>query len=82
MTICKPESAALTSNEDTAKTTSTLPDTGIDSDKEESKMNNSVTCKNYFKSGGTCATVQDYTDVWIRLINQLERSKAALSGAR
>ena len=82
MTICKPKSAALTSNEDTAKTTSTLPDTGIDSDKEESKMNNSVTCKNYFKSGGTCTTVQDYTDVWIRLINQLERSKAALSGAR
>lgn len=45
-------------------------------------MNDPVTCKNYFKSGENCTTVQDYTSVWIRLINQLERSRGALSGAR
>ena len=45
-------------------------------------MNDSVLCKSYFKSGETCTTVQTYTSVWIQLINQLERSKAILSGAR
>ena len=45
-------------------------------------MNDSVLCKSYFKSGETCTTVQAYTSVWIKLINQLERSKAILSGAR
>ncbi len=42
-------------------------------------MNNSV-CKSYFKSGKNSTTVQAYTSVWIQLINQLERSKAILSG--
>lgn len=45
-------------------------------------MNNSVTCKNFFKSGGSSTTVEAYTSVWIRLINQLERSKGVLSGTR
>ena len=44
-------------------------------------MNNSH-CKSYFKSGENCTTVQNYTNVWIQLINQLERSKLILSGAR
>ena len=44
-------------------------------------MNDSI-CKSYFKSGKECTNVQNYTDVWIRLINQLERSKVILSGAR
>lgn len=44
-------------------------------------MNNSI-CKSYFRSGEECTTVQSYTDVWIRLINQLERSKVILSEAR
>lgn len=39
-------------------------------------------CKNCFKSGKDSTTVQDYTSVWIKLINQLEHSRAILSGAR
>ena len=39
-------------------------------------------CKSYFKSGEDCPTVQNYTNIWIQLINQLERSKVILSGAR
>lgn len=61
--------------------TSAPPDTGILSIKEEFMMNDSH-CKSYFKSGENCTTVQTYTNVWIQLINQLERSKAILSGAR
>ena len=45
-------------------------------------MNDPVTCKNYFKCGDNCTTVQAYTSVWIRLINQLERSKGVLSRTR
>lgn len=45
-------------------------------------MNDDVFCKSYFKSGESCTTVQAYTDIWIQLINQLERSKAILSGTR
>ena len=45
-------------------------------------MMSDFTCKSYFKSGKDCTTVQNYTNVWIRLINQLERSKLILSGAR
>ena len=39
-------------------------------------------CKSYFKGGEDCTTVQNYTNIWIQLINQLERSKMILSGAR
>ena len=39
-------------------------------------------CKSYFKIGEDCTTVQNYTNIWIQLINQLERSKVILSGAR
>ena len=39
-------------------------------------------CKSYFKSGEDWTTVQNYTNIWIQLINQLERSKVILSGAR
>ena len=45
-------------------------------------MNDSVICKNYFKSGESCTTAQAYTKVWIQLINQLERSKTTLSGGQ
>ncbi len=40
------------------------------------------TCKNYFKSGENHTTVQNYTNIWIQLINQLERSKAILFGIK
>lgn len=43
---------------------------------------NETICKSFFKSGENCTTVQAYTDAWIRLINQLERSKVILAGAR
>ena len=39
-------------------------------------------CKNFFKTGKPHTTVQIYTDVWIKLIEQLERSKEILSHAR
>lgn len=45
-------------------------------------MMNDSTCKSYFKSGENCTTVQTYTNVWIQLINPLERSKVILSGVR
>ena len=38
-------------------------------------------CKSYFKDGET-TTVQAYTDAWIRLINELERSKMISFGTR
>lgn len=43
-------------------------------------MDHSI-CKSYFKSGKNSTTVQTYTNVWIQLINQMERSKAILSSA-
>lgn len=39
-------------------------------------------CKNLFKNGKPHTTVQIYTDVWIKVIEQLERSKEILSHAR
>ena len=39
-------------------------------------------CKNFFKNGKPHTTVQIYTDVWIKVIEQLERSKEILSHAR
>ena len=44
-------------------------------------MMNDAHCKSRFKSGGDCTTVQAYTNVWIQLINQLERSRMILSSA-
>lgn len=44
-------------------------------------MKNS-TCTNYFKSGENCTTVKDYTNIWIRLINQLEQSKLVMAEAK
>ena len=41
-------------------------------------MNDTI-CKNYFKDGKTSTTVQAYTDAWVRFLNQLEHSRAALS---
>ena len=35
-------------------------------------------CKNYFKSDGKRSGVQAYTDLWIRLIDELECAKANL----
>ena len=35
-------------------------------------------CKNYFKNDGKCSGVQGYTDLWIRLIDELECAKANL----
>lgn len=43
---------------------------------------NEPICKSFFKSGENCTTVQAYTDMWIQLINQLERSKMILAGTR
>lgn len=39
-------------------------------------------CKSFFKNGKPHTTVQIYTDVWIKVIEQLERSKEILSHAR
>lgn len=44
-------------------------------------MHHSI-CKNFFKNGKPHTTVQIYTDVWIKVIEQLERSKEILSHAR
>ena len=41
-------------------------------------MNDAI-CKSYFKDGKTSTTVQAYTDAWVRFLNQLEHSRAALS---
>ena len=42
-------------------------------------MNDTI-CKSFFKDGKTSTTVQAYTAAWVQFINQLERSRAALSG--
>lgn len=44
-------------------------------------MNDTI-CKSFFKDGKTSTTVQAYTDAWIRFIDQLERSRAVLSGIK
>lgn len=41
-------------------------------------MNDTI-CKNCFKDGKTSTTVQAYTGAWVRFLNQLEHSRAALS---
>ena len=41
-------------------------------------MNDTI-CKSFFKDGKTSTTVQAYTDAWVRFLNQLEHSRAALS---
>lgn len=44
-------------------------------------MNDTI-CKSFFKDGKTSTTVQAYTGAWVRFINQLERSRAVLSGIK
>ncbi len=44
-------------------------------------MNDAI-CKSFFKDGKTSTTVQAYTGAWVQFINQLERSRAALSGIK
>ena len=44
-------------------------------------MNDTI-CKNCFKDGKTSTTVQAYTGAWVRFLNQLERSRAVLSGIK
>ena len=41
-------------------------------------MNDAI-CTSYFKDGRTNTTTQSYTAAWVQFINQLERSRAALS---
>ena len=36
--------------------------------------------KNVFRNGKTKPTAEQFTKVWIALINQLEKSKGALAG--
>lgn len=36
-------------------------------------------CKSIFASGKTHLTPEQYTNVWIKLINQLERSKEVVA---
>lgn len=48
-------------------------------------MNNcavTTTCKNVFKGGNTKPASENYTKLWIALINQIERNKQVLAGAR
>ena len=44
-------------------------------------MNKTTNCQSIFKCGASEPTSQDFTRVWITLINQLEPSKAVLAGA-
>lgn len=39
-------------------------------------------CKSIFKSGENKLTPEYYTRIWIALINQVERNKQLLAGAR
>ena len=45
-------------------------------------MNQPDICRSIFKDGETHTTVKAYTDIWIRLINQLERSGGGFPGPR
>lgn len=44
-------------------------------------MNDTI-CKSFFKGGKTSTTVQAYTEAWVRFLNQMERSRAVLSGIK
>lgn len=39
-------------------------------------------CKSVFKGGENQPTPEKYTNIWITLINQIERSKQVLAGTR
>lgn len=39
-------------------------------------------CQSVFRSGESSITREQYTQVWIRLINQIEKSKEILAGVR
>lgn len=45
-------------------------------------MSETTACRSIFKNGGDTVTVQEFTNMWITLINQMERSKAILAGKR
>ena len=45
-------------------------------------MKEEKTCKSIFKSGETAITQKEITRAFIKMINQLERSKSVLSRAR
>lgn len=39
-------------------------------------------CKSVFRAGTEKVTKENYTQLWISLINQMERSKKILAGAK
>ena len=39
-------------------------------------------CKSVFRAGTEKATKENYTQLWTSLINQMERSKKILAGAK
>lgn len=45
---------------------------------QESKRTSEI-CRSIFKGGSTETTKRDYTEAWIHLINQLERSQTGVN---
>lgn len=39
-------------------------------------------CRSVFQKSGTPLTTERYTQFWIRLINQIERSNSAAAGSK
>ena len=42
------------------------------------KQDSSILCKNIFKNGKTNTSKDKFTDIWISLINQLEKNKKTI----
>ena len=39
-------------------------------------------CRSVFREGAAATTTEKYTDLWIALINQMERGKKILAGMK
>ena len=44
--------------------------------------NTAVACRSVFQQDAETTTTENYTQVWIRLINQLEKKKRVPAGAQ
>ena len=44
-------------------------------------MQDNSLCRSIFKNGDSAPEETTYTQIWIELINQIERAKAVLAGA-
>jgi len=45
-------------------------------------MNTDATCTSVFKNGDPAPTSENFTQVWIDLINQIERNKVLTASSR